>query len=227
MSASPLTLKIKGLRDSLLVTLPDGRWEELRGLLLNQIQERESFFRGARLALDVGPQALHVSDVSELRDALSEQGVALWAVLSDSPSTEKTAQLLGLATRLARPTPEVPRAPLETVEADKALWVDKTLRSGMRVEYPGHIVVLGDVNPGAEIVAGGSVIVWGRLRGMVHAGAEGNAAASVCALDLSPQQLRIAGEIALAPKQRKTPVPEIVRLKDGQLVAEPWHPDKH
>ena len=224
MSAASPTLQIKGLRDSLLVTLPDGEWDEMRVHLLSQIEMRGAFFQGARLALDVGTQVLHVSEMSALRDDLSERGVSLWAVLSESMATEKSAQLLGLATRLAKPKPESQRAPVELVEKDKALWVDRTLRSGVRVEYPGNVVVLGDVNPGAEIIAGGSVIVWGRLRGVVHAGAEGDEAATVCALDLSPQQLRISGEIAVAPQQRKKPVPELARLQDGHLLAEPWHP---
>ena len=66
------------------------------------------------------------------------------------------------------------------------------------------------------------MIIWGRLRGVVHAGAHGNRQAVVCALDLSPTQLRVAGEIAVAPERRNKPQPEIVRIKDGQLQAEPW-----
>jgi septum site-determining protein MinC len=64
--------------------------------------------------------------------------------------------------------------------------------------------------------------VWGRLRGVVHAGAQGNRDAVVCALDLSPTQLRIANEIAISPSRGEKPQPEIVRLKDGHLQAEPW-----
>jgi septum site-determining protein MinC len=85
-------------------------------------------------------------------------------------------------------------------------------------------VVFGDVNPGAEVIAGGSVIVWGRLRGVVHAGAKGNRTATVCALDMSPTQLRIAGQIAVSPTRRGKPQPEIVRIKDNQLQAETWTP---
>ncbi|MGQ0600150.1 MAG: septum site-determining protein MinC, partial [Anaerolineales bacterium] len=86
----------------------------------------------------------------------------------------------------------------------------------------GNVVVLGDVNPGAEIVASGDVIVWGRLRGVVHAGAEGDAGAVVCALDLAPTQLRIAGYIAVSPPQKGQPHPEMARVKDGQIMAERW-----
>ncbi len=86
--------------------------------------------------------------------------------------------------------------------------------------------MIGDVNPGAEIIARGDVVVWGRLRGMVHAGAEGDESAVVCALDLSPTQLRIAGQIAVTPKRRGKPQPEMARISNGQVVAEPWDPKR-
>ena len=88
----------------------------------------------------------------------------------------------------------------------------------------GHVVVIGDVNPGGEIVAGGDVVVWGRLRGIVHAGAMGNEAAIVCALDFTPMQLRI-GEYIARPaddEKRKTTCPEVATVRDGVIVVEPW-----
>jgi septum site-determining protein MinC len=217
-------IQIKGIRDGLLVRLGDASWSVLQAALISHIDERQAFFSGARLALDVGGQVLHVSELSALRDELSGRGVALWAVLSESPTTEKTAQNLGLATRLAKPQP-APAAP-EVAPENGAMWIHRTVRSGTRIEYAGNIVVLGDVNPGAEIIAGGSVLVWGRLRGVVHAGAEGDRNALVCALDLSPTQLRIANEVARAPGRESKAYPEQVLLKDGQLVAEPWQPEK-
>jgi septum site-determining protein MinC len=81
---------------------------------------------------------------------------------------------------------------------------------------------LGDVNPGAEIVASGCVVVWGRLRGTVHAGAEGDETAVICALDLSPMQLRIASHVATAPQDNDKPQPEVASIKDDQIIAEPW-----
>jgi septum site-determining protein MinC len=93
------------------------------------------------------------------------------------------------------------------------------------VRYSGAVLVLGDVNPGAEIVAGGDVIVWGKLRGVVHAGAMGDEHAVVCALELAPTQLRIAGRIAIAPddrRRRRQITPEIARIRDGHIVAEGW-----
>jgi septum site-determining protein MinC len=84
------------------------------------------------------------------------------------------------------------------------------------------VIVIGDVNPGAEIVAEGDIVVWGRLRGMVHAGADGNDEAVVCALDLAPTQLRIADKIAIPPQERGEAKPEIAVVRGNQVVAESW-----
>jgi septum site-determining protein MinC len=223
MSESSL-VQIKGIRDGLLVSLGDAGWNVIRQALLEQIEQQPAFFQGARIALDVGNQVLKSAELISLRDQLSEHGVMLWAVLSNSNTTESTAQLLGLATRLhkAPPTPAIQTA--KGIDDETALWINKTLRSGTRIEYAGHVVIFGDVNPGAEVIAGGSVIVWGRLRGVVHAGAQGNRSAVVCALDLFPTQLRVAGEIAVAPERHGKPQPEVVRIKDNRLQAEPWNP---
>lgn len=216
-------IQIKGLRDGLLVSLGNAPLDDLRAALMEQIEARQLFFQGARVALDVGSQILHVNELSELRDTLSDRGVNLWAVVSESPTTEKTAQLLGLATRISKPRPqEMTRPPAEEIGAGAAMWVARTLRSGTRIEFPGHIVVLGDVNPGAEVIADGSILVWGRVRGVAHAGANGDPSAVVCGLDLSAGQIRIAGA-ATVPMERGGEIrPEKIFLKDGVLKIEPW-----
>ena len=69
-------------------------------------------------------------------------------------------------------------------------------------------------------------MVWGRLRGMVHAGAGGNESAVICALDLAPTQLLIAGAIAITPQRRGKCLPEMARIVDGRVVAEQGNPKK-
>lgn len=226
MDEQTFPIQIKGLRDGLLITLGDGEWAVLESALLDQIHAQQAFFQGARIALDVGAQVLKVNELVGLRDRLSEQGIALWAVLSESPTTEKTAQLLGLATRVSKPRPEETRQySVSELGDETALFLNKTLRSGMRVEFPGHVVVFGDVNPGAEIIADGNVLVWGRVRGMIHAGAKGDTSAYICALDLSPTQLRIAEEVSATLKPQAVPCPEVASLnEDGKLQAVPWQP---
>ncbi len=220
-------VQIKGIREGLLVNLGDGNWDEVHQALLAQLDQQAEFLRGARLALDVGNHILKAADLGPLTRELSDRGLTLWAVLSNSPTTERSAQSYGLATRLPRPKPEPPAARLPDTNlqgGEGAILVRRTLRSGFSLQHPGHVVVIGDVNPGAEIVASGDVLVWGKLRGVVHAGAEGNENALVCALELSPVQLRIAGQIAVPPKRRGKPQPEMARLQAGQVVVEAWNP---
>lgn len=224
MESTTSLVQIKGIRDGLLATFANASWEEQRGALMTQINERQAFFQGARLAMDVGTQVLKVNDLVELRDWLSERNIVLWAVVSESPTTEHTAQLLGLATRISKPRPEENRPVHEAVSNDTALFISKTVRSGTRVEYPGTIVIFGDVNPGAEIIAEGNVIVWGRVRGVIHAGSKGDRTAFICALDLSANQLRIATETSAMLKPQKDPKPEIASINsEGILQAELWH----
>ena len=218
-------VQIKGIREGLLITLEEESWPEARAALLEHVKNQVDFLRGGRLILDIGNHVLRAADLGQLRDVLSENGLSLWAVLSGSPVTQQNAQTLGLATRITKPTPERSTSSLETaLSGEQAVLVRRTLRSGFSLQHRGHVIVIGDVNPGSEIVAGGDVVVWGRLRGMVHAGAQGEEAAVVCALDLSPTQLRIAGQIAVTPKRRGKSQPEVARLIDGQVVAESWNP---
>jgi len=226
MAETNSQIQIKGLRDGLLVILDDASWEEQHTAFLAYVDSQAAFFKGARLALDVASQVLNVQDLVELRDQLSERGISLWAVLSESPTTENTAQLLGLATRISKPRPEESRTfSVEDLGEETALFLNRTLRSGTRIEFAGHVIVLGDMNPGAEIIAEGNVIIWGRLRGMVHAGSKGNKEAVICALDLSPTQLRIADETSAILKPQQNPKPEIARINEnGKLQAEFWSP---
>ncbi len=116
----------------------------------------------------------------------------------------------------------------------------RTLRSGVTVRHNGDLIVFGDVNAGAQVVADGNIVVLGSLRGVAHAGARGDESASVVAFDLQATQVRIASHIALAPErteaassrlrtllQRERPAerifsPEIAQLHGGAIVFGPF-----
>jgi septum site-determining protein MinC len=134
------------------------------------------------------------------------------------------AQMLGMATRLSAPAPErkIHSISTDNIPGEEAIFIHRTLRSGFKVDYDGHVVVLGDVNPGAEINASGSVVVWGRVRGSILAGMPENHTASVCALELIPTLLRIAGVTYLPSRRKVKNQPEMARVEDGQVVVESW-----
>ena len=220
------SLALKGIGDGLLVTVPEGDWQTVRPSLLQAIDERADFFRGARLVLQVADRDLGAAELGGLRDELQQREVALAAILSSSAGTRSAGANLGLALEIPRPElgENGDRDPVSfELEGDQAVLIERTLRSGQKIRHPGHVVILGDVNPGAEVIAGGNVLVWGKLRGVVHAGATGNERSVVCALDLSPTQLRIASHITTSPDRRGNPRPERAFVKDGSLVAEAWN----
>jgi septum site-determining protein MinC len=160
-------------------------------------------------------------------------------VLSTSATTQGAARKLGLSTDLVDPpgghhlpdtliSAETARVAAPALKSEVAgtngILIRKTLRSGQIIQHAGHVVILGDVNPGAEIIAGGDVVVWGHLRGVVHAGARGDESCVVCALELQPTQLRIGVLISVSPppKKRRKPHPERAFVEDRQIKAEPW-----
>ena len=100
-----------------------------------------------------------------------------------------------------------------------------TLRSGDHLQAPGSVLLLGDVNPGARISAAGDVLVWGRLRGVAHAGCQGDDRARIVALQLRPLQLRIAAAVARGPAEPPPPgLAEEARLMDGTIRIDPAGP---
>jgi len=217
------SLTVKGIQNGLLITLPAGEWSNVTDQLLETVAAQDDFFRGARLAIQVEDRALGAAELGSLRSALAEREVTLWAIISTSETTQSAAADLGLSRDLEIRREEDNDLPVDTqLPGEEAVLLQRTLRSGHSVRHPGHVVVIGDVNPGAEIIAGGHVVVWGRLRGVVHAGAAGDESSMVCALDLAPTQLRIAGHITVSPSRRGKPKPERAFIRDDQLIAEPW-----
>jgi septum site-determining protein MinC len=248
MNASEDGILIKGSREGLLITLGPGAWHNALGALEVRLTTTPEFFKGARVALLVGSRKLVEADVRAARDLLAHHDVLLWGIIGDDEETQHVAAVMGLDAALPQrdrvkprsqpiepESPIEPPAPIEMASTARPLDATpaddpeagviarRTLRSGQQLRHPGSITVIGDVNPGAEIVAGGDVVVWGKLRGTVHAGAMGNETAVVCALDLAPTQLRIAQYIARSPEsRRRKPMPEVARVRDGKIVAESW-----
>jgi septum site-determining protein MinC len=113
------------------------------------------------------------------------------------------------------PAPAAPAAPA-------TLYHRGTLRGGQALQQLGTIVVAGDVNPGAELVATGDIIVFGALRGTAHAGAQGDPQARVLALELAPTQLRIATFIASGESGRHAREPEVAFVEGDRIAIAPY-----
>ncbi len=218
-------ISIKGGREGLLLRLDDGAdWGELLSQLARQLSQNQAFFSGARLTLELGGRAVSDAQLAEVLDLMQQHGVTAQALSASARESRNAARAAGL---VARPLPRYPAPTLGAAPAQpesEAVLLTRTVRSGQVVRHSGHITLIGDVNPGGELIAGGSVVVWGRLRGFVHAGALGDEGAVVCAIELRPTQLRIGSQIAAGPRGpgvAHTP-PEVARVEEGQIIVEPW-----
>lgn len=119
------------------------------------------------------------------------------------------------------------------IEAESlpTLYIRKTIRSGQSISSDGNIIVIGDVNPGSEIIAKGDITVWGILGGIAHAGSEGNNYARIRALKLNPVQIRIGEVFARRPDTVNLPyiqksseyIPEEAFTHKGSIVIRKIH----
>ncbi len=180
---------------------------------------------GILLSLEVGDDVAGVTDALDAHRELLKEKVAL-EIGERTPYdvvqvvAEKVEAAGGTLTDVRPPT-TVMQARGETV------IVARTVRSGGRVESTGSVVVLGDVNAGAEILANDDIIVVGTLRGLAHAGAGGNEKAVIWAERIRSPQLRIGSALAQAGAEELDEDdgngPEVAYLKDGAIVIRPWH----
>lgn len=186
--------------------------------------------QGIRVVLDPSmeePLLLRALEATMQDAARLVSGAALTVELLDRPLTLSLAQgLLDLTSRydvrirsiIGR---EEPRRPRATEPAPAPTLVRRTLRAGQSIDETGDLLLLGDVNAGAQVRAVGNVVILGALRGVVHAGVQGDLSAIVYAQEFSPIQVRIADLIALNPGSKGGIGPEVAHTSGGQIVVEP------
>ncbi len=207
---------------------PLSSYKEIKDALKEKLDKNKDFFTGAdaKLLFSGRPMTkaqkqdikrmLHmdydVDDISfeDEREALPQESMETTHVMRAENATAAIESRVDLISK------EYFRA--------KSIFISHTLRSGQRVECEGDIVVLGDVNDGAEVIAGGSIAVMGVLRGLAHAGATGRSDVVVAANDLRPKQLRISGKIAMFPEGQVGGEPEIAEYSKGSIVIRPLKP---
>lgn len=211
-------VSIKGTRNGLLILLDPSRdYEEIRKTLLSKMESARGFFKGAKFSLSQGHQEIPVNQKDELENICRQYGLI--------PNSDKAAPIR--IVHKENPAPKITRVTAKPEIGEDALMVRRSLRSGQRITHEGHIVILGDIHPGAEVISGGNVLVIGSCRGMVHAGAGGNRSAKVIARRLNPTSLSIA-EKRLSPETSKTMPKEcqVAKLSGQNFIFEKYQPGR-
>lgn len=224
-------IAVKGWRNGLLLVLPEaGAWAEVVTGLESKLEEAKTktFWQGAQTTLDLGERAVEEDELSTLLGTLKgDYGLVPMALVSTDAPTREGASKLGLTPHEKLPAPErseKPEADSPQAPLNNALYLQQTVRSGQRLQHDGHLVICGDVNAGAEVVASGDIVVFGTLRGVAHAGSGGDETSRIVATNLRPTQIRIASLIARSPDAGAPPLskfPEIACIKDGEIHISP------
>lgn len=175
----------------------------------------------ANLHLVAGDRLLDGRQLQQLAETLSEFQIQLKSVSTNRRQTAIAAVSAGYSVEQLQAPKPLSSEPNNATAPAAALYMQMTVRSGIEIRHPGTIVVLGDVNPGGIVIADGDILVWGRLRGIAHAGAKGNRECQIMALQMEPTQLRIADAVARAPEKSLTQFyPEVAYVTlEGIRVA--------
>jgi septum site-determining protein MinC len=196
-----------------LVPDPAASLDAIVAFMDQRLEQSRDFFHETGMVLDLRNRPMSTEEISVLYAKLYVKSrVKLIEVrLSDDLSFSLAGE-----PRKSRPAS---RQTDRERENHVPMIVRNTCRSGVRVVSASDCVVLGDVNPGAEIVADGDVVVFGTLRGLAHAGAGGERAARIWALSIEPNQIRIADLVAVPPRGVKH-VPnrfEVAEIQNGVI----------
>lgn len=202
-------VKIKGLKSGLQLSFAKGvGFDDVQANLLSKLETGNKFFiRGTTVFV---PKGYFTEDENEkLRRMFHRHGM-LFSTELKNPLTSFPKKNSPAETKK------------ETSQAQKMLIINKTLRGGQEVRTESSVMIFGNVNPGAQVIAGGNVDIRGICRGFIHAGAFGDETACVVADRLMPMQIRIADVIARSPdNMEKAEQAERASIKDGHIVFEP------
>ena len=213
-------VKIRGLKSGLQLSFATGaRFEDVQENLLNKLESGSNFFiRGTTVFM---PKGYFTEEQNEtLRKMFHRHGM-LFSMDFKQPTfaAQTPAQNFSPAPNYNKPA--IDTAPV-VKKSSKMIVINRTIRGGQEVRTDDSVMICGNVNPGAQVISGGSVDIRGACRGIVHAGAYGDETAFVVADKLMPTQIRIANVIARSPDDAKeVNRAERASIKNGYIVFEP------
>ncbi|MHB1391943.1 MAG: septum site-determining protein MinC [Clostridia bacterium] len=209
----------KGTKEGLYIILKeDMDLDTIKSNLDKKIKPSKRFFEGAKI-MNFKGKKLTQEEYDELKEVIEQEyGMTIVGSFNDKSYDAKAEHF-----EIKKPD-MLEQLPFENVHKGEALLIRATLRSGQLIQYKGDVVIVGDVNPGAHIKAGGSVIIMGTMRGIVQAGASGDYGAFIVAYKMQPTQLRIGDIITRSPDGLGSRYnnPEIAMVKQGMIIVEPY-----
>lgn len=225
MEGSTISFKatVNGL---ILIMQGEDDFEAVCRQIEKKLESSGRFFKGASINVKYRGRRLTAEQELEVRELMSKKTNAeIKSFEEDATPPEKEPEEQEKEKGVVKPRMKM--LYFKGIDEGMTKFYKGTVRSGQRVGFEGNLVIIGDVHPGGEVLATGNVIVMGSLRGVVHAGADGNKKAIVAALNLQPTQLRIADVITRPPDTKEAgmePAPEIAVIRDDMVYIERFLP---
>lgn len=222
LQMSENTVVFKGTKEGLFILIKeDMDMDKIKDNLNKKIKPSKRFFEGAKIVNFKGKR-LSKEEFDELKDLVeNDYGMTVVGEYSED-------QAMFVDKEETKEDTSYEKLPYSNVIQDKVLMLRATVRSGQLIEFNGNIVIIGDVNPGAQIKATGCIVIMGTMRGVAHAGSNGNYEAFVAAMNLQPAQIRIGDIITRSPDGFgvRASVPEMAVVKRGMIFVEPYLPNR-
>ncbi len=194
----------------------------------NEISSNIKNYAKGPIEVDCKGWSLTCKDIKYLEILCTKEDIKIISITSTNIESIISASSLGILSfldiknNLTAQKEDLEETFPRTVNTSKLYFHQGTLRSGERLEVEKDLLILGDVNPGAMVLAGGNVMIWGRLLGIAHAGKNGNLNSRITALQLRPVQLRIANKVARGPKEIPPKgLAEEAKVEDDLIVIKP------
>ena len=205
-------------------------FQEVEDRLRFHLHNSHGWFAGAEVTVNVGRRVLDAQDLSRLKGILEDEYRLRVSSFHGEDDASKASIDEGLMATVAQMhLDQVPTCFDEAPNPQRnPLFVKSNCRSGTIIDHSDDVIVLGDVNPGAQIIASGDIIVIGTLRGVAHAGANASdgESAVIIALSLKPSQLRIGMHLSVAPPEKpkasRASKPEIAYVSGKSIVVAPF-----
>lgn len=211
--------QIKGIGNNLTLFLDPGQpLDDLHQELRRIFDPLKDLSADAHIVLDMGDQEGHAQLVRELGAFLKAHyklGLVTEA-LHERTATEAATAATKERWRQREVEGGIFHRPSET------LMMTGLVRSGQKISARKHFLLMGDLNPGSEVIAGGDVLILGSLRGKAIAGYPDNDGALIVALDFRPTQIQIGGFVAAGLPTPKAGTAEFAHVQDGAIVVDDY-----
>lgn len=207
---------IKGNKDGLNVIINMAKFknfDQMLNQLIEKLSKGKSFYQNSTMYITTKLSDFTERDIEKLKEVLFESISIKEIVFEDTEIKEKEEKKESKI--------------FSGVNEGKTKFIRKAVRGGQIINYSGNIVIIGDINNGAEVHAAGNIIVLGSIKGNVFAGVGGNRDAIIAAFSLQPEVLKIGDIITISPDEEKPLYPEIARIKDNEIIVEPYLNNKY